>query len=110
MAMAFVKDLSANDSGLFSKIISDTLVQPGYDTLPQSLSDTLVISSPDTVLRISNLPPYITLAADSVLQFQPAINKQGKYFWYLRNAPIGLQINNEDGRITFKAAKLFFIR
>ncbi len=109
MAMAFVKDLSANDSGLFSKIISDTLVQPGYDTLPQSLSDTLVISSPDTVLRISNLPPYITLAADSVLQFQPAINKQGKYFWYLRNAPIGLQINNEDGRITFKAAKTYFL-
>ena len=87
------------------------LPQPKRDTLPiaQPKRDTLPIVQPDTVLRISNLAPYITLAADSILQYQPAINKQGKYYWYLRNAPIGLKINKDDGRISFKALKTYFL-
>lgn len=109
LAILFVNSLFANDPGVSSRFDYDTVVQSKHDTLPQILRDTLVIDAIDTVLRISNLAPYITLAADSILHYQPTINKQGKYFWYLRNAPIGLQINSEDGRIYFKASKSYFL-
>ncbi len=89
--------------------VIDTLRKAKKDTLTLVSNDSLPILRSDTLLRISNIPPFITLAADSILKFQPIINKTGKYFWYLRNAPIGLQINNEDGRITFKAAKNYFL-
>lgn len=86
------------------------------DTLPITKRDTLITNNKDTisniedtVLRINNLNPYITLAADSILLYQPELNKQGKYFWFLRNAPVGLQINKEDGRISFKASKSYFL-
>jgi hypothetical protein len=87
-----------------------------YDTLPILKRDTLPINNNDSsiniednVLRINNLVPFITLAADSVLLYQPELNRQGKYFWYLRNAPVGLQINKDDGRISFKASKSYFL-
>jgi hypothetical protein len=83
---------------------SDTVPLVVHDTIPEIAALPI-----DTLLRMSNLSPYITLAADSVLHYQPVINKQGNYFWYLRNAPIGMQINKDDGRITFKASKSFFL-
>ncbi len=89
--------------------VIDTLRKAKKDSFSLVLNDSLPVLKTDTLLRISNIPPFITLAADSILKFQPIINKTGKYFWYLRNAPIGLQINNEDGRITFKAAKNYFL-
>jgi hypothetical protein len=90
------------------KQILDTLPNTKRDTLITKIKDTASIVE-DTVLRINNLDPYITLAADSVLLYKPELNKHGKYFWYLRNAPVGLQINKDDGRISFKAAKSFFL-
>lgn len=89
--------------------VMDTLRKAKKDSFSLVLNDSLPVLKTDTLLRISNIPPFITLAADSILKFQPIINKTGKYFWYLRNAPIGLQINNEDGRITFKATKNYFL-
>src|SRR5688500_18983219 len=64
----------------------------------------------DTVLRIVNLDPFITLHADSNLNFKPEINKgAGKYFWYLRNAPVGMKINKDNGTINFRADKSYFL-
>lgn len=72
------------------------------DTIPQP-------SHPDTVLRITDLNPYITLHVDSTLSYQLQINKNpANYFWFLRNAPIGLRIQKDNGLINFKADKSFF--
>lgn len=92
----------------------DTMTVRRIDTLPVKRDTTVPVrdSVPvirDTVLRINQLSPYITLAVDSVLHYQPFLNKSGKYFWYLRNAPIGLQINKQNGMLSFKAAKSYFL-
>ena len=78
------------------------------DTIPIN-SDT-VLRSFDTVLRIIDLNPYFTLHVDSTFSYQLHINKNAEnYFWYLKNAPIGLRINKENGTITFKADKSYFL-
>lgn len=72
-----------------------------------STPPTLVI---DSNLRIINLNPYFTLHVDSVLSYQLAINKEAnRYYWYLKNSPIGLKINKDNGLLTFKADKSFFL-
>ena len=65
----------------------------------------------DSVLRITNLNPYMTLHVDSTLNYNLEINRPDsvKYFWYLRNSPIGLKLNKDDGQLTFKADKSFFL-
>ncbi|MCM5528573.1 hypothetical protein [Parasegetibacter sp. NRK P23] len=64
----------------------------------------------DTALRIRNLNPYVTLHVDSTLTYQFEINKNdGKYFWFLRNSPVGLKINKDNGTLSFKAEKSFFL-
>jgi hypothetical protein len=64
----------------------------------------------DSTLRIVNLNPYITLHVDSSLNYKLEINRQpGKYFWYLRNSPVGLRINKDNGLLSFKADKSFFL-
>src|SRR5689334_11647060 len=65
----------------------------------------------DTPLRITNLEPFITLHVDSTLNYDLEINKPDtvKYFWYLRNAPIGLKLNKDNGMLSFKADKSFFL-
>ncbi|HEX2847674.1 MAG TPA: hypothetical protein VHN59_14090 [Chitinophagaceae bacterium] len=64
----------------------------------------------DSTLRIVNLIPYITLHVDSVLSYKLAINRdETKYYWYLKNSPIGLKINKDNGMLTFKAEKSFFM-
>ncbi|MEO6000949.1 MAG: hypothetical protein ABIN89_29150 [Chitinophagaceae bacterium] len=99
----------------------DTL--PKLDTLPGKDSifkaDTLSSDSllqpvkpviMDSVLRITNLNPYITLHVDSTLSYKLDINKEPHdYYWFLRNAPVGLKINKDDGILTFKAEKSFFL-
>lgn len=76
------------------------------------LTDTLIIPplKPDTALRIVNLNPYITLHVDSTMEYNLDINKDSsRYFWYLRNAPVGLRINKDDGVLTFRAEKSYFL-
>jgi hypothetical protein len=65
---------------------------------------------PDSTLRIIDLNPYFTLHVDSTLIYQLQINKNpSNYFWYLKNAPVGLRINKESGVLTFKADKAYFL-
>ncbi len=61
-------------------------------------------------LRITNLNPYFTIHSDSTLTYNLEINKEEKkYYWFLRNSPVGLRINKDDGMLTFKAEKSFFL-
>ena len=67
------------------------------------------IDPADTALRIINLQPYVTLHVDSTLRYQFELNKPDlTYFWYLRNAPVGLRINKDNGTLSFKAEKSYF--
>ena len=78
------------------------------DSLPRSDDDSLYIR--DSVLRITNLNPYFTLHVDSTLSYQLQINKNpGNYFWFLKNSPVGLRINKDDGSLRFKADKAYFL-
>ena len=71
--------------------------------------DSLPVLHKDTLLRISNLTPYFTQAIDSPNVYEFRINKNlADYFWYLENAPVGLTINKDDGRLRFRAAKNYF--
>ena len=72
-------------------------------------TDTLVVS-PDSALRIRNLSPYFTLHVDSTLSYNLEINKDpSHYFWFLKNPLLGLKINKDNGQLTFKADKSFFL-
>jgi hypothetical protein len=74
------------------------------------IADTIPVVTTDTVLRIKNINPYITLHADSTLQYNLEINKGEKgFYWFLRNSPVGLRINKDNGLLTFKAEKSFFL-
>lgn len=64
----------------------------------------------DSTLRIINLNPYFTLHVDSTLYYRLEINKEeDKFFWYLKNSLAGLKLNKDNGLLTFKAEKSFFI-
>lgn len=64
----------------------------------------------DSTLRIRNINPYFTLHVDSTLRYAFEINKdQSQYYWYLKNSPVGLRINKDNGLLTFKAEKSFFL-
>jgi hypothetical protein len=64
----------------------------------------------DSTLRITNLNPYISLHVDSALSYPLAINREStRYYWFLKNAPVGLKINKDNGMLTFKAEKSFFL-
>jgi hypothetical protein len=64
----------------------------------------------DTALRITNLNPFFTLQVDSILSYKLAINKdESKYYWFIRNSPVGLRINKDNGTLNFKADKSYFL-
>ena len=76
----------------------------------QVIADTVHVPEVDTTLRIANLNPYFTLHVDSMLSYQLTINKDEKrYYWFLKNSPVGLKINKDNGLLTFKAEKSFFL-
>lgn len=88
----------AHTIALGQELRTDTLIAP---PIPPRL---------DSSLRIVNMSPFITLHVDSTMNYQLAVNRNsGKYFWYLRNAPVGLKINKDNGNLTFKAEKSFFL-
>jgi hypothetical protein len=75
---------------------------------PDSIFNTL--SQTDTVLRIKNLNPYFNLHVDSTLTYPLQINKDlAKYYWFLKNSPVGLKINKDNGELSFKAEKSYFL-
>ncbi|MBU7577188.1 MAG: hypothetical protein KAF40_03925 [Flavihumibacter sp.] len=93
--------------------VTDTLPRKDtlhlLDTIPLG-PDSLPVAPIDTTLRILNLTPYLTLHVDSSINYKLEINRvPGNYFWYLRNAPVGLKIGKDDGRLTFKAEKSLFL-
>lgn len=75
-------------------------------------TDTIPVSSippADTVLRIINLNPYFTLHVDSLLNYELQINKDPQqYYWYLKQAPVGVRLDKSTGVLYFKADKSFF--
>ena len=78
----------------------------------QDISDSVHAIPPavDTSLRIRNLNPYFTLHVDSSLSYKLEINKEiTNYYWYLKNSPVGLRINKDNGLLTFKADKAYFL-
>lgn len=83
------------------------------DTLKKAV-DTLVLpptAAPfqDSVLRIINLNPYFTVQVDSVLMYDLQINKPAEnFYWFMKNAPIGVKIDRNSGLLYFKAEKSFF--
>src|SRR5262245_58041644 len=82
----------------FSQVVSDTTL-PSHDSVVH-----------DAALRIINLNPYFTQHVDSNLSYQFQINRDpSKYYWYLKNSPVGLRINKDDGLLTFKAEKSYFL-
>jgi hypothetical protein len=84
-----------------SPVHSDTIISPLDSLHPKNV---------DTVLRIKNLNPYFTLHVDSTLNYQMEINNDpSKYYWYLRNSPVGLRLNKDNGLLTFKVEKSFFL-
>ena len=83
----------------------DTIIAPTPDSLFHA--PPVVI---DSTLRIVNLNPFFTIHVDSMLTYQLAINRdESKYYWYLKNSPVGLKINKDNGTLTFKAEKSFFL-
>lgn len=76
------------------------------DTLPTSVTPVKL----DTPLRIKNLNPFITLHVDSILSYQLQINKDAsKYYWYLKNSPLGLKINKDNGLLSFRPDRSYFL-
>ena len=75
----------------------------------RSAGDSLVLPQ-DTVLRIRNLSPFFTLHVDSTMSYNLEVNKKpSDYYWYLKNSPLGLKINKDNGLLTFKADKSYFL-
>ncbi len=63
----------------------------------------------DSTLRIKNMDPYFNVHVDSTLSYQFEINRDpAKYYFYLKNAPVGLKIK-ENGLLTFRADKSYFL-
>lgn len=89
-------------TNIFSQIKQDTIIKK--DTIAH------VIPLADSSLRIKNLNPYFNLHVDSTLKYHLEINKEtAKYYWFLKNYPVGLKINKDNGELTFKAEKSFFL-
>lgn len=84
--------------------------QTSLDADSVAVMETGKIVDADSLLRIVNLNPYFTLHVDSALTYQLAINKEEKnYYWYLKNSPIGLKISKDNGLLTFKPDRSFFL-
>jgi hypothetical protein len=89
---------------------SINLTRNSKDTIHLPPEDTIFVKITDTVLRIKNFSPYFTLHVDSTLDYQFEINRNPyNYYWYLKNSPVGLKINKDDGTLHFKAEKSFFL-
>lgn len=73
-------------------------------------TDSGYVKKGDTLLRIKNFSPYFTLHVDSTLDYHFEINRNPQqYYWYLKNSPVGLKINKDNGVLHFKAEKSYFL-
>ena len=84
---------------------TDTIIVT-QDTILTPVSDPL---DTDTVLRVINLNPFFTIQVDSTLTYDFQINRpKSNYFFYLKNAPIGVKLDKSTGLLYFKADKSYF--
>ena len=94
-------------------IITALFIVFSFISHAQILTDSTIkeVINTDTILRIKNINPYFTLHVDSTLSYDFEINKEdpSKFYWYLKNSPVGVKINRETGLLTFKADKSFFL-
>lgn len=82
------------------RIYTDTTRMPNAYSTPNA----------DTALRIINVNPFFSVHVDSTLSYQFQINKDlAGYFWYLKNAPVGVRLNKDNGLLSFKADKSYFL-
>lgn len=74
-------------------------------------TDTIAKKPADSaVLRIKNLNPYFTVHVDSMLRYPLEINKDiSQYYWFIKNSPVGVKINKDNGLLTTKVDKSFFL-
>ncbi|MFN5641996.1 MAG: hypothetical protein ACK4V4_04025 [Sphingobacteriales bacterium] len=94
---------------LFPFLLANSILaqENGTDSLPSQA--VIPPSVMDTTLRITNLNPYFTVHVDSILSYDLNINKKEEnFFWYLKQAPVGVKLERNDGNIYFKAEKSFF--
>lgn len=90
--------------------VTDSSFRSTKDTVYLKPEDTIFLEPVDTALRIKNFSPYFTLHVDSTLDYQFQINKNPvDYYWYLKNSPVGLRINKDNGNLHFKAEKSYFL-
>src|SRR5688572_22332124 len=83
---------------------------PRTDTIPARRTDTIYQRPADSTLRIKNLNTYFSLHVDSALQYKLEINRDpSDYYWYMRNSPIGVRINKDNGMLTVKVEKSYFL-
>ena len=97
---------------LFLLLILVSYFSQGQDTVKPPAIDTPIVEPAiiDTPLRIINLNPFFSVHVDSTVSYQFQINKHSQnYFWYLRNAPVGIRINKDNGLFNFKADKSYFL-
>lgn len=79
------------------------------DHKPDSLPPVQQLPPADTILRITNLNPFFTIHVDSLLNYDLKINKNPEeYYWYLKQAPVGVRLDRNNGTLFFKAEKNFF--
>lgn len=74
-------------------------------------TDTIAKKPADSIgLRIKNLNPYFTVHVDSMLRYPLEINKDvSQYYWFIKNSPVGVKINKDNGLLTTKVDKSFFL-
>lgn len=95
---------------LLSLAQNDTSRQSYSDSARLANADSAAAFIADTSLRIINVNPFFSVHVDSVLTYQFQINKPlPGYFWYLKNAPVGLHLNKDNGLLNFKADKSYFL-
>lgn len=86
------------------------LIAFSYSGYSQVSTDTLSKPVDTTVLRIKNLNPYFTIQVDSALRYQLEINKDiSHYYFFLKNPPVGLKINKDNGLLSIKVDKSYFL-
>lgn len=95
-------------------LIALLFISTSICSISQEITDSATnvtnIDSAIVPVRIINLNPFFTLHVDSTLNYQFQINKNPEnYFWYLKNSPIGLRVNKDNGLLSFKADRSYFL-
>lgn len=111
LAAVFILLIHSNTANAQDRPAHDSIPPvPVLDTVPVHTDSVMIPVPVDTILRIKNLNPYFNVHVDSMLSYKLEINKDPEqYYWFLRNSPVGLRINKDNGLLTLKVDKSFFL-